>query len=64
MNDHYPLSQRKKLGREEIVSFLLSSGSFNMALSRAKTLAHPKKTPALQVTEVWISLTNNVTLFR
>ena len=28
--------------------FLLSSGSFNMALSRAKTFARPKKTPALQ----------------
>ena len=28
--------------------FLLSWGSFNMALSRAKTFARPKKTPALQ----------------
>ena len=32
--------------------FLLSSGSFNMALSRAKLLARPKKTPALQATVV------------
>ena len=32
-----------------LAPFLLSSGSFNMALSRAKTFAHPKKTPALQV---------------
>ena len=28
--------------------FLLSSVSLNMALSRAKTFARPKKTPALQ----------------
>ena len=33
-------------------NFLLSSGSFNMALSRAKSLARPKKTPALQATVV------------
>ena len=32
--------------------FLLSSGSFNMALSRARLLARPKKTPALQATVV------------
>ena len=32
--------------------FLLSSGSFNMALSRAKLLARLKKTPALQATVV------------
>ena len=32
----------------DLPHFLLSSGSFNMALSRAKTFARPKKTPALQ----------------
>ena len=38
-----------RLGRVvDSLNFLLSSGSFNMALSRAKTFARPKKTPALQ----------------
>ena len=32
----------------DLPHLILSSGSFNMALSRAKTFARPKKTPALQ----------------
>ena len=57
------LSPRPLPAPLDSLHFLFSSGSFNMALSQAKTFAHPKKTPALQATPLGVSFIRGWHLF-